>query len=1005
MGDDGRQQDLDGVTECKDAREPDTLVSTAADSEGDSGQESAPDLALGTRAGRYIILEILGSGGMGVVYKAYDPELDRRIALKLLRVRSRSGSSADRARDRLLREAQALAQLSHPNVVSAFDVGTLGNDVFVAMELVEGRTLKSWLLEEKPSVRQIVEVLAAAGRGLAAAHQAGLIHRDFKPDNVIIGDDGRVRVLDFGLARAAATEDGETPRAPRERSGSSVGSEPSGSHPSGQVLSTESRLYTSLTQDGAMVGTPGYMAPEQYLDTGVTEQTDQFSFCVALYESLYGRKPHKAKSFQELKEKVATGQVEPPPSGAKVPVRLWRIIQRGMSLAREDRFASMESLLVELERDPRIFWRRVTAAVVVLILLGASFVGAALWQAQKQRLCQGAQDRLTGTWDSQIRQALRQGFLATGLSFAQNACDRVEATLDQYTGAWVKMRTSACEATHLLGEQSERLLDLRMQCLDRRLSETKALVTLFAQGADAELVAKAAGAVQGLPTLADCADAETLTAAVAPPRDPALRARVEQLRGRLDEVVALERAGKYQQGMQGAEAAAQEAMALDYVPVQAEALFMRSRFELHMGKKEAAEKSMMQSIRLAAACRDDKLMAKALVKSIYVIGYLQARYREAYALEPVVEAAAIRAGSDPVLLSDGHYNMGIVLYQQGKYVKSLERFRQALALRQKALPADDQRITASYVSLGNVLDELGEYAEARKEFNRALVIGERSLGPGHPDIGLHLNALGNTYYLPGDPERALPYYNRALTIWEAAYGTEHPRLASVLNNLGNALRDMGRYREARAVIERSLKIRQKSLGPQHPELAGSWEALGDLFSDEGQDDEALDAYQHMLELSRRRSPQHPRVALALSRIGNSYLKQKKLTLAIQHFQAALKIVARFDSESKPQTHTAFAGLASCYLAQGEPNRARSLLEPLVKARQLAQGDPGELAEAQALLARALWAAGTQKARALSLAQQARQVFASSSDRRWGEKLLALEHWLRKRGGHLRPPQD
>jgi len=274
-------------------------------------------LEVGSFLGRYQILGPLGAGGMGVVYRARDAELGRDVAVKLV---TTTGASSDTLATRLMREAQALAQLSHPNVVSVYDVGRVEDGVFLAMELVAGDTGEAWI-KKRPSWREALQVFRDAGRGLAAAHKVGLVHRDFKPANLILGADGRVRVLDFGLARTAQsglhdapdleslgddamTWSGDAPASSDEvaardarlpASSGKAASTPSVT-PKDSVrdpmTSSERRLLeTPLTQVGAIVGTPPYMAPEQHLGGGCDARTDQFSFCVAFYQALYGERP------------------------------------------------------------------------------------------------------------------------------------------------------------------------------------------------------------------------------------------------------------------------------------------------------------------------------------------------------------------------------------------------------------------------------------------------------------------------------------------------------------------------------------------------------------------------------------------------------------------------------------------------------------------------------------------------------------------------------------------
>ena len=299
-----------------------------------SGPEpSLPDDRTGSKLGRYIIVEKAGAGGMGVVYKAYDPELDRRVALKLLSAQD-TGSTlshgASNAQSRLLREAQALARLAHPNVIAVHDVGVFEDEVFVAMEYVEGSTIKQWLAAKERSLDEILRVYQAAGRGLAAAHRAGLIHRDFKPGNVIVGDDGRVRVLDFGLARSAAFDAGV--EVDNEEFDSNVG--------------IDSSHLESLTLLGAIMGTPPYMAAEQHRGEAVDARTDQFAFCVSLYEALYGERPFRGKTQAAVKRAVIKGTIPDTPSRLDVPGWLRKLLVRGLSVEASARYPSIDALLL-----------------------------------------------------------------------------------------------------------------------------------------------------------------------------------------------------------------------------------------------------------------------------------------------------------------------------------------------------------------------------------------------------------------------------------------------------------------------------------------------------------------------------------------------------------------------------------------------------------------------------------------------------------------------------------
>ncbi len=307
--------------------------------------------------GRYRIRDRVGAGGMGVVYRGRDPELHRDVAIKLLRPNRAAGPVAQQQRSRLLREARAMAQLNHPNVIPVFDVGEHGDGLFVAMQFVGGPNARQWHRERAPSWRRVLGVYRAAGRGLAAAHAAGLVHRDFKPDNVIVGDDGRVRVLDFGLARAMA-EMGTGEHGERDAAGEAAWSE-------------------AVTSAGTVVGTPMYMAPEQLAGASVDARTDQYAFCISLYEGLYGRMPFVARSRRELAQAKIDHALVAPPADSPVPVQLFRIIERGTKPAPSDRFAGMPDVLRRLRQiaeDKPTKPRRAgvyVAAGVGLLLAGA----------------------------------------------------------------------------------------------------------------------------------------------------------------------------------------------------------------------------------------------------------------------------------------------------------------------------------------------------------------------------------------------------------------------------------------------------------------------------------------------------------------------------------------------------------------------------------------------------------------------------------------------------------
>jgi formylglycine-generating enzyme required for sulfatase activity len=370
------------------------------------GPEKPSTLEAGARIRRYLILERVGNGAMGVVYGAYDPELDRKIALKFLD--GDPGEQNEVGRARLLREAKVMARLTHPNVVAVHDVGVFGGRVFLAMEFLAGGTLRKWLTARRRDCREVLTVFAAAGKGLAAAHAAGLVHRDFKPENVLLDNDGRPRVVDFGLAREAASLDeqreaGDPLPDPVEQELFNQATWVSGADPPNHSLRT-------LTRTGTIMGTPAYMAPEQFLGEATDARSDQFSFCVALYEALYGVRPFEGGTVLRFLHDVDGARFQPPPEDREVPGWIRRAVVRGLGASRAQRWPSMEALIAALEDDPPARHRRrllfaLGSALLVAVLAIATH---AVWQRRQ-------------AWERQIAVHLEEAVQSSSLGQAKAA--------------------------------------------------------------------------------------------------------------------------------------------------------------------------------------------------------------------------------------------------------------------------------------------------------------------------------------------------------------------------------------------------------------------------------------------------------------------------------------------------------------------------------------------------------------------------------------------------------
>ncbi|MCA9652028.1 MAG: serine/threonine protein kinase, partial [Myxococcales bacterium] len=470
---------------AQDASESETVALSGGGAE-DGGEEAIPG-----RIGRYSVIERIGRGGMGSVYRAYDAKLRREVALKQVRA-DRLGPETEL---RLVQEAQAMARLSHPNVVAVYDV-EVGTSLTLAMEYVPGRSVAQWL-EHRRSWREVLEVFVAAGRGLAAAHSVGLVHRDFKPANVLLADDGTTKVTDFGLAKpddASAT--------------GALGEEP----PSVDGLPSDSSV--PITRADTVMGTPKYMAPEQHSGARADARCDQYAFCVSLWQALTGTHPFDRGSYPELAEAKLAG----PPSWPRSPVvpgRIVRAITRGLQPDPRYRHASMSTLLGALEPAlaPRRRWWSVGAGVIAL-----GGVIAAAWVGRSER-CTGAEAELAGVWDEDASTRVQRALLGHELAYAKSTWSRVQAGLDGYAREWKRLHRDACEAATIRGEQSSAVMDLRMQCLQRAKAELAERVAVLAS-ADAEVLPRAVGMVDDLPALPECADVARLTAESPPPTDP-----------------------------------------------------------------------------------------------------------------------------------------------------------------------------------------------------------------------------------------------------------------------------------------------------------------------------------------------------------------------------------------------------------------------------------------------------------------------------------------------------
>jgi len=669
------------------------------------------------RIGRYDILENIGSGGMGVVYSAYDDELDRKIAIKLL---IGDEVATETTKLRFKREAQAMARLSHTNVVAIHEVGEADGKVFIAMEFVRGESLDAHCMPLRPWA-EVVALYIQAGRGLIAAHEAGLVHRDLKPHNIIRAEDGVVKVLDFGLARAdSKSAEFDATDAQPDLSAAIRGG------------STGSVLEAHLTHAGALLGTPAYMAPELFDGHSADARSDQFSFCVALYEGLYGQLPFAGSTFNTLVANIEKGAIDPPPSGIKVPGWLHRIILRGLAADPGLRWPSMQTLVDALARERTRKRQRTLAGVGLAVLTGIAGFSIAELRGGSPVDCGGAALDLAEVWSEGRRERVQGAFAASGHRLAEDTIARVLPKIDAYAADWSSMRVEACER-HSAGQESDRFFDLRTACLDRRRAGLDTLLTAF-EGADGSIVEGAAWATASLDSLAGCADVEALTATVPLPEDPDVRREVQLLREALAGAASLVDVGAYDEAAARATQVLSRAAALEYEPLEAEAYLSLGTAELDAHKPERARESLSQSIRAAIRSGQEEVAAEALSRRMWIVAEPLGEPELGLADAGTAEAFVDKVGARPLQRWLFLNNHGAALYRSGDAEAAEAAYRAAI----KAIESVDRELPVETISTGMNLATLlysrGRPEAAATELRRVRESAVSLLGVGHPRV-------------------------------------------------------------------------------------------------------------------------------------------------------------------------------------------------------------------------------------------------------------------------------
>jgi len=824
------------------------------------GETFAPvqSMAPAMIADRYVLSERLGEGGMASVYLAYDLRLQRCVAIKVMKRQTDPDAEA-----RNFREARAMAQLNHANVLPVHDVGKDGDQLYIVMEHVRGETLRSWLSIRRRSRAEVCRVFAAAARGLAAAHDASLVHRDFKPTNVMVAEGGRVLVMDFGLARRST----DPSRVGRTIGGSAFPS-----------LDPE-----QLTETGIVMGTPAYMSPEQHLGEHVDARSDQYSFCIALFEALVGTPAFAGGSSRELAETKLRGAPALPPR-PRLPSRLRTLLRRGLMRQPADRNASMHDVVAILERSAPT--RRIALAVAGLSSVAGATAFAAALSSGVPSPCEAAADRLSGVWDDERRGAITTAFRSDGAVFASATAAGLVARLDTWREHWLAGYVDACEATHVRGEQSADLLDRRMGCLDRRRGEAHALVTTLADQPDLATIQRASDAAATLASPDDCSDAERLAQRVVVA--PEIAARVAELQTELELASASEITGRYEQGKRRVDDVMPLVEQLGHTPLVVDALIVRARLRRELGEREPARDDLERAYSLAIAnAYDDGARVSAVDLTELYADYLESA-EAARRWATHAGAWSERSGTSAVERVQLLFAQASAERVGADFERANVITREAIAIADEELGADHPLADSTRNLLGIVLSDQSRFEQARALFIETRDLRLARLGPDHPAVAQADNNIASTFLDAHDYEGGRPWAERAVAGSIAALGDEHPEVAGYIVNLALAQEGIGDDRGAIEQLRRALAIQERTLGPKHAAVGRTLLNLGAILVRVEGPKNATDAFARARDVfAESLGPDHPHTGMAEAALGSVLHEEGRLDAARPRLHAAL----------------------------------------------------------------------------------------------------------------------
>jgi tetratricopeptide (TPR) repeat protein len=828
-------------------------------------EHEAPRLPeAGDVVGRYAIVSRLGEGAMGVVFLAKDPELEREIAIKL--VQPRLGEpEQELVQQRMLREGRLLARIDHANVVRVFDVGRWRGAVFVALERVQGVSLRAWLETKPRTQREIVAVFRQCAAGLAAAHAAGVIHRDVKPENVIVDDAGQARVTDFGLARTAATD-------ARVESVERSPDAGSGEIPAVTATGSADGLALRLTRTRGLVGTPAYMAPEQHLGAAADERSDQFALCTALAEALSGPRPFAGDDVATVVEVMRAER----PALGPMPRHVRKVLARGLAFAPERRWPSMTALAEALaERRGRARWWLAGALLVTAGVAGVMLVR----REAAVDPCAQVTAPMQVTWSPARVAELGDVFARAKQAHAGASWSYARGAIDAHVTRWRAARIEVCRAGTQRGELDAATRAAAVRCLERQRHGLDALLARWTRG-DGEVLALAAQATDGLANPDDCA----ASAGGERVRTVDEHARVQAFEARLADAMADADVGRVKDAVLAlrglvAEVGTEPAL-------QASVLVELAGQERALGQAEAARADLVAAIAAAERAGAERVKARGWIALAELAGDDGVRLPEARDALRLSSAVLARMGEPEALRSQYEVAAGLVELRAGDHATAISAIERSLE-KAEALTVSErtrrrQVLARAKIGGGDLEGALAVLELAEREITAAL-------GPEAPALVFVLNSMIEPLDYLGQQKEAIARGQRALAIFDASFGVENPRRAKILGNLATEYANLGDYDRAIEMGRAQLTAIERD-DPDSHGAAVAYINLATTLLDANRPAEALPHLERALAIfTAKLGTAHPLLANVHSSFAHAHLLLGDAAKGIEHARTALAI--------------------------------------------------------------------------------------------------------------------